>query len=342
MVYKGKITPIITRLILLSVTFFLTASLQAQAAETVAFYGYDDCIKIENEDAEVILCPAAGGRVLKYALKSGPQAQKNILYLPKGREGWVWDGKTRGQLPAGRFDIGPEQVVPRRDHLWLGRWSVEFLAARSVQLASQVDPSAGVKLVRIFSLAESGTKLDCEQRIINATEQPVEYCHWSRTFVHGTGRCIVPLTRPSRYSESYVRYDPPGKMLNMKPSDDHVKYLSAKSGDYLIITDRPQNPKLGFDSHAGWLAYESPQDLLFIKTFPTYPDRAYNEVAGLTISIWYPKDPLVELEPIGPRERLEKKGDQASFTETWYLRSHSYPAKESSVDTIARIIEQID
>ena len=38
---------------------------------------------------------------------------------------------------------------------------------------------------------------------------------------------------------------------------------------------------------------------------------------------------MVELEPIGPRERLEKKGDSASFTETWYLMKQAY---ESEID----------
>ncbi len=53
-----------------------------------------------------------------------------------------------------------------------------------------------------------------------------------------------------------------------------------------------------------------------MKRFPVDAKRAYNEVAGLTISVWYPDDAMVELEPIGPAEHLEP-GQSASFTETW-------------------------
>lgn len=288
-----------------------------EGGRIVRFYGYDDCIQLWNESTEVILCPGAGGRVLKYALHG-----KNVLYLPPGDEGWVWDGsEARGNMNAGRFDIGPELVVPRRQELWQGKWSGEILGDRKARLVSPIDEGPGVSLIRTFQLDEKSSKLECTQTVVSASSEPVEYCHWSRTFANGKGVCIVPLSKPGRFPAGYVRYDPPGKMINMQPDDEHVERV----GDYIVVTDHPLNPKLGFDSMVGWFAYQSPQNLLFVKRFPTYPDRAYNEVAGLTISIWYPDREMVELEPIGPRERLEKLGDQASFTETWFLLESAFP-----------------
>lgn len=294
----------------------------AEGAQTIEFYGYDDCIQLKNERTEVVLCPAAGGRVLSYSLDG-----KNVLYLPDGvEEGWVWDGgDSRGKMNAGRFDIGPEQMVARRNTLWQGRWSGKVTGDRRAELTSPVDDGPGVSLVRTFALDEHSSKLTCTQTIVSASDEPLEYCHWSRTFANGKGICVVPLSKLGRFPAGYVRYDPPGRMLNMLPTDEHV----VKQGDFLIVDDHPQNPKLGFDSHAGWLAYYAPQDLLFIKKFPTYPERAYNEVAGLTISIWYPDDEMVELEPIGPSERLSRRGDQASFTETWFLLDQPFPQRSA-------------
>jgi hypothetical protein len=68
-----------------------------------------------------------------------------------------------------------------------------------------------------------------------------------------------------------------------------------------------------------------------VKRFPAYPDRVYNEAAGLTLSVWYPSGPRIELEPIGPRERL-KPGESASFTEEWWLLSHPFPKKGQRLD----------
>ena len=89
---------------------------------------------------------------------------------------------------------------------------------------------------------------------------------------------------------------------------------------------------------AGWMAYLSRNDLLFVKRWPTFPDRVYGEMASLTLSIWYPSErPMCELEPIGPREIL-KPGGRATFTEEWFLAPRKYPkiSAELDVSTVAR------
>jgi len=113
----------------------------------------------------------------------------------------------------------------------------------------------------------------------------------------------------------------------VKAKDDNIRERDG----CLEIVGPPRKPKLGFDSYAGWLAYVAPNDLLFVKRFATYPDRVYNEAAGLTISVWYPPGNRVELEPIGPRERLEP-GQTASFTEEWYLAPHKFPTTGEQID----------
>ncbi|HBE67800.1 MAG TPA: hypothetical protein DDW52_06595, partial [Planctomycetaceae bacterium] len=238
--------------------------------------------------------------------------QDNLLYLPAGDEGWTWDGKPgRGKMNAGRFDIGPEKVVAKRATLWQGRWKGQVVAPTKARLTSQPEPNVGVVLIRDFELLPDSTTLRCRQTIVNVSEQVVETCHWSRTFLRGKGECVVPISTFSRFPKHFVRYES-GTLLNMSPDDAHVQ----RDGNFLLVTDAPQQPKLGFDSREGWFAYRMKQPYLFVKRFPVYPDRAYNEVAGLTISIWYPKDQMVELEPIGPAERLAP-GERASFTETW-------------------------
>lgn len=316
---------------------YVVASVQdgvnaAEGAQVVTFHGYDDCIALRNESTEVVLCPAAGGRVLKYAVGG-----KNILYLPPGGEGWRWDGKNgNGPMNAGRFDIGPEKTTPRRPTLWQGEWTGEILGDRRALMRSKPDAATGVRLEREFVLAPESSKLQCTQTIVNVSDQAVEYCHWSRTFVVGKGVCVIPLSTPSKYPNSYVRYDT-GNSINFRPTDEHIERV----GDYFLISDRPESPKLGFDSHVGWLAYVSPTSMLFVKRFPTYPERSYNEVAGLTISVWYPDGDMVELEPIGPRERLGE-GERASFTETWYLLEKTdIAASEVNPTQVAEAVQSL-
>jgi hypothetical protein len=57
-------------------------------------------------------------------------------------------------------------------------------------------------------------------------------------------------------------------------------------------------------------------------------------MAGITLSLWYLKDFVCELEPIGPMEVLTP-GDQAEFTENWYIAEFPFPEQRELVDVDA-------
>ncbi|MFK8111185.1 MAG: alpha/beta hydrolase [Rubripirellula sp.] len=299
------------------------SGIAADGSEVVNYYGYDDCIRLHNHRVRVTLCPAAGGRVLEYSLDG-----KNMMYLPPGDEGWQFSQDAeRAPMNAGRFDIGPEKAVDRGKILWAGRWKGEVTGPRSAKLTSQFDPQSGVRLVREFHLHETTSQLRCTQTIINESRKPVSLCHWSRTFAVGDGIAVVPRSPRGRFPLGYVMYEN-GNEITIKPEDPNVQ-VDDKS---VVVLDTPQKPKLGFDSHAGWLAYLSKHNHMFVKRFLTHPDRAYNEFAALTISVWYPTGgKMVELEPIGPAENLSP-GEQASFTEEWWLIPQEFPKDRTSLD----------
>jgi hypothetical protein len=223
------------------------------------------------------------------------------------------------------MDIGPEMIIPRRPALWQGPWQAEITGARTARLTSVEDETTGVQLVREFKLDPTNSRLWVTQTIRNISARPVSWCHWSRTLAIGGGIVVLPLT-PSRFPSSYVRYDP-GSLINARPTDPNIRERDG----YLEVLGAPKYPKLGMDSQAGWFAYAMRNDLLFVKRFPTYPDRVYNEVAGLTISIWYDRDVRTELEPIGPMEKLAPK-QSASFTEDWELVDFPFPPAGESVN----------
>ncbi len=290
-------------------------------AQVVTYHGYPNCIVLRNATNKVVLCPEAGGRVLEYARQG-----ENALYLEEAETGKPYvPGKPASQT-AGRFDIGPEKTIPPHPKLWAGRWKGEITGSRSARLVSQEDDATGTQLVREFQLAEAGSRLACTQTIRNISQRTTEWCHWSRTFALGGGICLLPTTTPSRFPNHYVMYED-GDRINLRPNDPQIRHRDG----FLEILAAPKFPKLGFDSQAGWFAYLMPGGTLFIKQFPVYPDRVYNEVAGLTVSVWYPPGARVELEPIGPRERL-KPGESATFTEEWFLATFPFPASGETVD----------
>ena len=286
-------------------------------------YGYSGCVQLSNGTTMVILEPNCGGRVIEYSLNG-----KNSLYVDPEQNGWTYTPgeKTIGPC-AGRCDIGPEMLVPRRPDLWLGKWKAEIIGPRAAQLTSVEDSATGVQIVRVFELDKNSPHLSFTQTIKNISNSTKQYNHWSRTFAEGGGICLVPLSSGSRFPLGYIIYGP-GPILNYR----HKDHPNVKVKDnFLIISGPPPQRKFGIDSYAGWLGYISPGNLLFVKKFPVYPERVYGEVAAYTISIWYNEDVNCELEPIGPRETLEP-GESASFTEDWWLFEYDYPQDSKEVD----------
>jgi hypothetical protein len=270
-----------------------------------------------------------GGRPLEFSIGG-----KNVLWLDDA-EGQPQTGR-QAPVSAGRFDIGPEMTTPPRPKLFAGPWTAEITGEHSARLISERDENTGVQLVRDFELRgdEKAAHLSCQQTIINVSNETKEYCHWGRSFAVGGGICVIPLEGKSRFPSKFAIYEDNG--INVKAKDDNIRERDG----YLEVLGPTRKPKLGFDSYAGWLAYLMPGDMVFVKRFATYPDRVYNEAAGLTISVWYPPGERVELEPIGPRERLEP-GQAASFTEEWYAWPHPFPASGQNVD-LAKLRAEVE
>jgi hypothetical protein len=301
----------------------LAAGRSTEGARIVEHSGYAGCIELFNKRTRVVLCPDVGGRILEYALDG-----ENSLFLNPKQDGWVWDGNKGIDPSGGRFDIGPEKIVPKHPVLWLGPWQGVITGPRMAQLISLEDEATGVQLVRDFKLDERTSKLLCRQTIRNISDDTQYWCHWSRTLAVGGGICIIPLTEPSRFPNKYVMYEA-GSTINFAPKDPNVRIRDG----YLEILGPPKNPKLGMDSYAGWFCYFTRNDLLFVKKYQTYPNRPYNEIAGLTISIWYNQNLMCELEPIGPMEEI-LPGESASFTEAWWLLPAEFPTGGKKADLV--------
>ena len=293
------------------------------ASGWIDYAGYKDCVYLENTDTRVVLGPHMGGRVLEYAYQG-----ENTLMLDPRQNGWTYKAGDRPRMgpSGGRFDVGPENKMTKHPNIWFGPWTAEVTGPYSGKMTSVADSDSGLLLEREFTLSPDSTQLTCKQIIHNISDQELRCCHWSRTFGKGHGICVVPLSPYSKFPKKYIMYGP-GPVMNYMPDDPHILVDEA----FLIMYDAPERPKLGIDSHEGWFAYLMPNNLMLVKQYPTFPNRVYNEMAGITISLWYLKEYVCELEPIGPMEVLEP-GTSASFMETWYVIDYPFPDQRNQVD----------
>lgn len=318
-------------LILLVLTLTCPAE---EGARQVKFLNYPNCVELSNATTRVVLGHHSGGRVLKYEHQG-----KEVLYLdPREAEWGTEKGKDRKFTSAGRFDIGPEYIVPRHEKLWSGAWSAEITGPRSARLTSQVDRATGVMLFREFTLAKDSSHLSCKQIILNLSGETVRWSHWSRTFAKGGGIVVIPVDeKPRRLPKGYVMY-PARNLIDLQPEDENVR----RRGPFLEILGPPKHPKLGMDAQ-GWLAYQLPDDVAFVKVYETSKTKAYDEVAAFNTSVWYPDQkriPTVELEPIGPANDLAPN-TRASFTEHWFVLPNAFPGEGQDLN-LAALAEKVE
>ncbi len=135
----------------------------------VNYFGYEDCLRLENSETRATVCPLAGGRVLAYAYQG-----VNAIYLNQAQEGWRYQAGIPPVDPCGgRFDVGPERVITPHPDLWLGDWTGEIVGEDRIRLTSQRDrrPRASGWSAD-FTLAADSSRLACEQRIINESDKP--------------------------------------------------------------------------------------------------------------------------------------------------------------------------
>ena len=302
----------------------------------VSFCGYDNCLEIKDGNFKVIVDPNCGGRIVKFGI-----GDSNILYVDPEEDGYLL---SSGKPPkynlspcAGRCDIGPEMTTLPHPVLWLGSYRVEEHTPQTVVLKSEIDPVTGLQLTRTFQLDEKSKILKFSQKMKNYSSETVKYFHWSRTFATGGGIALAPVNTHSKYPKGYLMYGPGDVIYYMPQPEENVQIIDK----VLAIRNCPSRAKFAMDLSDGWLAYISTDNLLFVKLFSVYDDRIYSEIAGNNLSIWYNKDIMCELEPIGPQECL-KPFEESSFDEYWHLAPMNIKASvKENIETIKSVVNTL-
>ena len=313
--------------------FIIQTTYSQTTSKKVNAFGYNNCIELKNKSVRVILDPNVGGRVLTYELNG-----KNILFENPVLNGETWaPGKPKFEVSAGRFDIGPEKTTPNRDSFH-NTWSGEITGENSARMTSQIDTILGVQLIREFILDKHSSHLKCIQHVKNISNSTQRYAHWGRTFAKGGGICLVPLNPNSRLPKGYAMYQYGTNFIDFNPKEE--ENLRVRDG-VLEMLGTPSHPKLVMDSNLGWIAYNSTDDLLFIKKFEANKNVNYGDILSNQVSIWYYKNEKCEIEPIGPIETI-LPGEIASFTEDWWLQNYTYPKdKKINLNEIKTIINTL-
>jgi hypothetical protein len=107
--------------LLFSLMLTASAAELPEGVRRIKVLNYAGCFEVSNAETRVTFCHQVGGRVLEYSFKG-----TNALYLDAEEAKWGTPDSTRAPSSAGRFDIGPEYLIPEREKLWSGEWQAEL------------------------------------------------------------------------------------------------------------------------------------------------------------------------------------------------------------------------
>ncbi len=273
----------------------------------VAAFGWENCARLANDHAELIITLDVGPRILSYQAIGGSNVLRTFpAQLGKG-------GEASYQVRGGhRVWVSPENEFTYAPDNGPVRFAIK--EPDTIVASAEVTDPRKIRKEMTVSLAAKGSTVRVEHRAVNEGPEPVTVGTWGLTVMAAGGWQIIPQPELVEHREGDFQPDRvivPWRYTDLSDSRWKIGrrfwFLRPELG-------RPA-AKVGFAHRERWVAHVFPRSL-FIKSFDfedgaTYPDLGCNYET-------FTKSDFVELESLGPLRTLAA-GESASHMETWHL-----------------------
>lgn len=288
--------------------------------EKINFGGWPNCIRLFNEQIELIVTTDIGPRIVKFGFING----QNFFYLvpehagKTGGDDWkIYGGHRLWHAPEEK----PRSYNPDNDKV---AFSILGNGIKLVQLKEAI--TGIVKEMEII-LDPQKNEVTVLHRLINQNLWEIELAVWPLSMLAGGGRAIIPQEPYGEEAEFLL----PARSLALwqftKMNDPRwtwgEKYIQAKQ-DPAFISEQ----KIGVTNKQGWTAYYLNGELL-IKRFDFNPYAAYPDF-GCNNEIYINGD-FLEIETLSPLTKIAP-GDKVEHTEHWLLTRATTDESEKSID----------
>ena len=273
----------------------------------IAAFGWDHCLRLANDQAELIITLDVGPRLLSYR---APGRESVLRTFPNqmGKSGEK-DYQVRG---GHRMWIGPEDARTYAPDN--GPVRFEIKGPNAVRLTTPAAEPWRVRKEMAVSLAAESTAVRIQHRATNEGKEPSAVATWGLTVGTPGGLQIIP--QPPLVEHGNGGFEPDRVIVPWKYTDFSDDRWTFGRRYWLLRpkADRPAT-KIGFAQRERWVGYALPQ-ALFIKTFDfeegaQYPDFGCNYET-------FSKGDFIEMETLSPLRTLAP-GESVGHTETWHL-----------------------
>jgi len=290
--------------------------------EKVSFKGWPNCIRLSNNNIELIVTTDVGPRIIRFGFKNG----QNLFYVSPDDKGKT--GGNNWRLYGGHRLWHSPEVMPRTycpdnksvDHSWDGK---------TLKLFQEIESTTRLLKEMEITLDPKQNQVVVLHRIINNSVWEVELAPWAISAMEGGGRAILP-------QEPYI--EPANFLLPARPivlwyytdmKDPRWiwgnKYIQLKHDP-----TRSSEQKIGILNKQKWAAYYLNGEL-FIKRFGFNPKAQYADY-GCNNEVYVNGD-FVEIETLGPITKIAPQ-ESIEHTEHWMLANltSTFEENEKSID----------
>ena len=288
--------------------------------EKVSFNGWPNCIRMFNDEIELIVTTDIGPRIVRFGFIN----QQNFFYLVPEHMGQT--GGTEWRIYGGhRLFIAPEEMPrsysPDND-------KVEFSVFENrVRLIQPKESLTGIVKEMEITLMPQENKVIVLHRLINEGPSEISLAAWSLSALAPGGRAIIPQ-EPYGDGDDYLLPARPLVLWHFTKMNDPrwiwgARYIQAKQ-----IRSETSEQKIGVLNKQGWTAYALNGELL-IKKFDYSPEAVYTDYGCNNET--YINGEFLEMETLGPLTKL-LPGKAVEHIEHWYLTKASIDEDEASID----------
>jgi hypothetical protein len=274
--------------------------------ERVAYRGWNDCVRLANGQAELVITAEVGPRVVHYGLTGGPNVfgvMDETAGQTGGDEWHLYGGHRLWHSP----EIKPRTYSPDNEPV-----QVEVLGQNHVLMAQAIEMDTRVGKAIEVELSDSGTNVRVVHYLTNHNPWSIELAPWALTVMAKGGEAVVPVPRMA--DDDLL----PSWRMTLWPYTNLADPRIRWGDDYIRIRQDPtlaRRCKIGLSALDGWVCYVL-NELMFLKRFVTDDDLEYPDW-GASVEL-FTNEEILEVETLGPLTVLEP-GETIDHVEEWSL-----------------------
>lgn len=289
--------------------------------EIIAFNGWENNVRLANEEIELIITKDVGPRILRLAFIG----ERNVFAELDGQQGET--GEDAWMARGGhRFWAAPEEE-PKTYELDNTPIDVEEIP-KGIRTIQPVGALSALAKTMDITLAEDANTVKITHILKNVSGAPVDAAPWALSVMAANGMAIIPMPERIPHTER-LTHNQEWSLWGYTDFSDSRWTLGSR---YIFFRQDPEKgpSKLGIAHREGWVAYHI-DGFLFVKYFKrkegaTYPDGGVNFET-------FSNEVILELESLGELVTLEP-GAAISHEENWALFRDIPPtATEDDADT---------